>query len=34
MSVYNTRWTWDFRINQWNELFNDLSIAIDAAQPE
>lgn len=26
--VYNQRWTWDYRITQWNELFDELSAAI------
>jgi glycosyltransferase involved in cell wall biosynthesis len=34
MRVYNQRWTWDYRINQWNELLNELSAAILASQSE
>jgi glycosyltransferase involved in cell wall biosynthesis len=34
MRVYNQRWTWDYRINQWNELLNELSAAILASKSE
>jgi glycosyltransferase involved in cell wall biosynthesis len=28
MKVYNTRWTWDHRINEWNNLLNGLKVSI------
>lgn len=28
MRIYNQRWTWDYRINQWNELLNELSTIV------
>jgi hypothetical protein len=28
MRIYNQRWTWDYRINQWNELLNELSTVV------
>jgi hypothetical protein len=34
MKVYNTRWTWDHRINEWNNLLNGLSEAILASKTE
>ena len=32
--VYNQRWTWDYRINQWNNLLNELSTAISATNSQ
>ena len=32
--VYNQRWTWDYRINQWNNLLNELSTAISATNTQ
>ena len=34
MRIYNQRWTWDYRINEWNELLNGLSDAILASKAE
>jgi hypothetical protein len=34
MRIYNQRWTWDYRINEWNELLNGLSDAILASKTE
>lgn len=28
MRIYNQRWTWDYRINQWHELLNELSTVV------
>jgi len=32
--IYNQRWTWDFRIKEWNELLDELSAAVLASQPQ
>lgn len=34
MRIYNQRWTWDYRINEWNNLLNELSTAISASKAE